>query len=373
MRIVADDLITYVREGLARPWVKALDLARADAIDRARLMNADALLVRSKTRIDAALLEGTPVRFVGSATVGVDHVDAAALERLGVAFVAAPRSSAASVAQFTLALLVLAADRACMPWRGKTLAVVGCGAIGSRVAAAGAKLGLRILRSDPPLAEATGDPSFVGPEALGDADFVTFHVPLVRAGLHPTAGMVDAPYLARLKKGVILINTSRGAIVEERDLARALLSGVVATAALDVFQHEPVIPDELLTRIAYATPHVAGRSLEGMAMNTKVVVDRLAAFVGDAYVFDPRPLYPKAPSFSAAAPNDLAGFLRAHWDLDRRDAMLKASCGRTESEKKTLFAAARECEPMRRDLTSYGGLDLLPPLVREFLAVLPAD
>lgn len=371
LRIVVDELVTYARAALDRPWVSAIELLPAEKITKSTLTYADALVVRSKTKIDADLLRGTPVKFVASATVGIDHVDVASLERQGIGFAAAPGSSAASVAQFTMALIDATLARLGRSPDGLVLGVVGVGMIGSRVADAAEKLGFRVLRYDPPLAESSNDPGrYVSLDRLADADLLTCHVPLSKDGPHKTDRMVDASFLARLKRGVLFFNTSRGGVVDQSALESALKSGAVGGAALDVFENEPEIPDTLLSALTYATPHVAGRSLEGMSRNTAVAIGALAKFFGHDDHFDPRPLYPPPPTWRRPESDVVAEWIRANWDFEVVDAVLREGIGKGAIERRSAFRRAREREPLRRDLTSFAPSHVLGPKMRAFIDAL---
>lgn len=373
LRIVVDELVTYARAALDRPWVSAIELLPAEKITTSTLTFADALLVRSKTKVNADLLKSTPVKFVASATVGVDHVDIPSLERAGIGFSAAPGSSAASVAQFTMALIYATAARLDRSPEGLSLGVVGVGMIGSRVADCAERLGFRVLRYDPPLRESSGDADrYVTIERLSEADILTFHVPLTTEGPHPTSKMVDGTFLSRLKRGALFFNTSRGGIVDQDALLAALESGALGGASLDVFADEPEIPDRLLAALTYATPHVAGRSLEGMSRNTAVAVEALARFFGKDERFDPRPLYPPPPNWRRIEGDGVANWIRAHWDFDVVDAMLREGMGKGAIERRNAFRVAREREPLRRDLTSYASTHILSAKMRTFVDALPS-
>ncbi|MCX5649551.1 MAG: 4-phosphoerythronate dehydrogenase, partial [Planctomycetota bacterium] len=180
MRILADENIPLVGEAFG-PMGEVVAVP-ADAIRPALLRDAQALLVRSVTPVGPALLDGSAVRFVATATIGVDHVNQEYLQQRGIAFASAAGSNAQSVAEYVFTALAVLAERG--GWRlvGRTLGIVGVGNVGSRVARIAEGLGMTVLRNDPPLACETGDPKYVPIETLFDADIVTFHVPLSREG-----------------------------------------------------------------------------------------------------------------------------------------------------------------------------------------------
>jgi erythronate-4-phosphate dehydrogenase len=248
------------------------------------IRDADILATRSKVKVNDSLLEGSTVSFYGTATAGFDHVDVAALERRGIAWSQAPGSNANSVAEYVLAGLAWLGLERGIDWSGKTLAVIGAGHVGSRLAALAEPFGLKVQLNDPPLADATGDRQRYRPleEVLAGADIVSLHVPLTDEGPHPTRGMAKAGFFALLKPGAVFINSSRGEVVGESALRQALSTGRVATALLDVFDHEPDIDPVLLDLAVLATPHIAGYSLDGRWQGTEMIYRAACKHFGHA-------------------------------------------------------------------------------------------
>ncbi len=231
------------------------------AIDAASLADAEALLVRSVTRVDAALVEGSQLRFVGSATIGIDHVDRAALEASGIAFAHAPGSSARAVAEYVVSALLALAHHCPRARPGGRVGVVGVGHVGRRLTQTLQALGYRCVAIDPFVADPPA-PARTLDAVLGELDVLTLHVPLVGDGPHPTHHLLDAARLAQLDSGAVLINTSRGAVVCNHALRSRLEAGPSLTAVLDVFECEPGIDRRLARLCALATPHIAGYSLD---------------------------------------------------------------------------------------------------------------
>ncbi len=249
-------------------------------IGPADLSDADALVVRSKTRVDRALLEGSRVRYVGTATAGFDHLDTAWLEEAGIAWYAAAGCNAESVADwFTSALLCLASRRA-LTLEGLTLAVVGVGQVGRRVARRAEALGLRVLLNDPPRRLAEQAPGLLPLEAvLPEADIVTLHVPLTGTGPFATRRMAGSPFFEQLKPGAVFVNASRGEVVDEEALLFALRSDQVSRVLLDVWENEPAIRPGLLEAAELGTPHIAGYSFDGKRRGTEQVYADLCHFL----------------------------------------------------------------------------------------------
>jgi erythronate-4-phosphate dehydrogenase len=363
-RIVSDDRVLHAEEALGP--LGALELLPAEDICRERLRGATALVVRSTTKIDAALLEGTRVRFVGTATVGIDHVDLDFLRRSGIAFASAAGSSAASVAQFTWCLILIAARRAGWDWRGRRLGVVGAGAIGERVARVGEALGLAVHRIDPPRREREGEKSPCGDHGLRrHCDLLSLHLPLVAAGPHRTRGLIDRHWLDDLPRDSLLVNTGRGDTAVLADLQRAQARGGLAALALDVWEGEPD-PRPLSAlgpALALASPHIAGRSREGLRANTEAIRDALAAFLGKA-----GGSIPAESMAEGHLPDgdDPVGLAELATELSEIDAALRAPTADAGTFRQLRDRAAR-----RRDLSSLRFRDgALGPASVEFLDAL---
>lgn len=275
MKIVADDKIPFLK-GVFEPFAEVV-YRKGAAIDPADVADADALIVRTRTRCDAALLKGSRVKFVATATIGYDHINAPELADLGIEWRSAPGCNAASVAQYLSAVLTGFG----VPLEGRTLGVVGVGNVGKLAVKVGEALGMRVLQNDPPRAEAEGADKFVPLDTIArEADFVTLHVPKVADGLHPTIKLLDEKFFAAARDGVCFINAARGEAADGAALKAALRSGKVAHAAIDVWENEPDIDRELLELCDFGTPHIAGYSTDGKANGTTAAVRAVARFFG---------------------------------------------------------------------------------------------
>jgi len=296
VRIVADALIPFAAEAFAA-WGEVELLADHEIVPAA-VREAECLLLRSVTRANRELLEGSRVRFVGTATAGFDHLDTAWLEQHGVRWAHAPGCNADSVAEWVFTALLHLAARRGLRLEGLRLGVVGVGQVGGRVARRGALLGMEVLRCDPPRARAEGPAAGFLPlhELLPRAQVLTLHVPLLRTGPDRTLGLMDGAALARLPAGALLLNASRGAILDEDALCAALAEGRIAAAALDVWQGEPALAAATLRAVDLASPHVAGHSLDGKVGGTLGLQAALAQATGIAPSFDPRRLLPAPPT-----------------------------------------------------------------------------
>lgn len=272
-------------------------------ISREHLRDADALIVRSKTRVDRDLLEGTSVEFVATATAGADHFDVPWLNEAGVAWTASPGCNANSVAEYVVAGLALLAHRRAAQLAGKTLGIVGVGHVGSRVAQKAPLLGLLPLRNDPPLALKTGSTELLPlDDVLARSDILTLHTPLESAGPFPTRHLADCRLFEKLRPGAWFLNTSRGEVVDSDSLQCALDHHLFSACALDVWEHEPALSKALFDAVDFLTPHVAGYSLEGLLNGTLHCHRELCHFleVEPAWTPDPQQL-PPAPFFHVDA------------------------------------------------------------------------
>ena len=368
--VVCDEDIMGAREAFGLAGVDLLRLLPAKSINAAALADAQALIVRSTLTIDNALLGASPVTFVGTATIGTDHVDLACLSQRGIRFVSAQGSSAVPVAQFTWSCAVVLAEKCGRDLRQLTLGVVGCGAIGELVATTAEKLQIQVKRFDPPLAAQVGAKGFADEEELSSCDLVSLHVPLVRAGAHATLNLVNHDWLERLPRGALLLNTSRGDVIDEQALRAALLSQRLSGCALDVFQNEPQIAADTLHAATLLSPHLAGRSLEGMLANTAALSQPFAEHFGLESDFATKNLLPKSPQIAVTPATNPAAFLDYAWDLWSTTARMRASSGRPAKERAWFFRELRS-PPHRRDLGPDVVTGELSPDLASFLAAMP--
>ncbi|MBI4694571.1 MAG: 4-phosphoerythronate dehydrogenase [Gammaproteobacteria bacterium] len=283
--LVADQGITHAAAAFAEFGTVALREGRR--ITNADLRDCDVLLVRSVTRVDEALLAGTPVRYVGSATAGIDHVDTAYLDAAGIAFSAAPGCNARPVAEYVLAALLAWSLDSSRALAGLTAGIVGCGHVGRTVTQLLGALGVRCLWNDPPRAAAEGAGGYVDLDTALAADLVTLHVPLTHAGPWPTAQLLGARELERLRPGALLVNAARGGVVDEAALHALLDRPGAPRLALDCWQGEPRVDRVLVDRAFLATPHIAGHTIEARTRATAMLHGWLAAAFGHAPRWQP--------------------------------------------------------------------------------------
>lgn len=279
MKIVCDNKIPFIR-GVFEPWAEVVYLPGAETTP-AVVRDADAVVTRTRTRCDAALLAGSSVRVVASATIGYDHIDTAWCEAHGILWRNAPGCNSSSVKQYIAAVLCTLARRHGLRLDALTLGVVGVGNVGSKVAEAAALLGMRVLLCDPPRARAEGAEGFVDLDTLvAQSDIVTLHVPLSREGEDATSHLFDEARLAAMRPDQFLINSSRGPVVDGAALRAALQAKALRGAVLDVWEGEPEPDRALMALLDIATPHIAGYSADGKANGTRMSVRTVAAVLG---------------------------------------------------------------------------------------------
>ena len=277
MKIVADKDIPGVEAAFTRFGELALIPGRD--IRPEDLRNADALLVRTVTRVDAALLEGSSLRFVGSATSGTDHVDIDALEGAGVHFCHAPGCNADAVVDYVLAALALLSEKRTSHWQHLGVGIIGAGNVGGRLASLFVRLGMPVTIYDPLLDSAHPLACYFGSlEQVLSKDIVSLHVPLTRKGAHPTFHMLDPDRIGLLKTDAILINAARGEVIDNAALSARLKTHPGLNVVLDTWENEPAIDPVLLSQAVIATPHIAGYSRKGKNNGTAAVLRGFCEF-----------------------------------------------------------------------------------------------
>jgi erythronate-4-phosphate dehydrogenase len=277
IRIVADDKIPFLK-GALEPFADVVYLP-GKSITREVLMNADALLIRTRTKCTDALLKGTKVRFIGTATIGFDHIDTRYCNRHKIKWTNAPGCNSSSVQQYiTASLLKLSRDQK-FKLKDKTIGIVGVGNVGSKVEKIARILGMNVLLNDPPRARKEKDKDFVllG-NILYEADIITVHVPLKFVGEDKTYHMFNTRSFKKMKKGTWFFNSSRGEVTDTASLKMSLASGKLGGAVIDVWENEPDIDLELMGKTFISTPHIAGYSTDGKANGTSMVVNSLSDF-----------------------------------------------------------------------------------------------
>lgn len=331
MKILVDENMPYARELFSRLGeVKAV---AGRPIPQHELDDADALMVRSVTKVNEALLAGKPVKFVGTATAGTDHVDDAWLSQAGIGFSAAPGCNAIAVVEYVFSALLMLAERDGFSLADRTVGIVGVGNVGGRLQKRLQALGIRTLLCDPPRAEKGDNEDFRSlDELVQQADILTFHTPLFKDGPYRTLHLADDALIRRLKPGTILINACRGPVVDNAALLARLQAGQPLSVVLDVWEPEPDLNTALLERVDIGTAHIAGYTLEGKARGTTQVFEAYSQFIGHPQQVALDSLLP-APEFGRITlhgPLDestLKRLVHLVYDVRRDDAPLRKVAG----------------------------------------------
>lgn len=352
MKIVADENLAFTDYFFSE--FGEIEQKAGRTLSHADVKDAAALLVRSVTKVNQALIADSAIKFVGSATIGTDHLDIAALENNKIAWSNAAGCNAQAVAEYVITALLQLKPELIDANDTFTLGIIGLGNVGSRLATMAKLLGWKVIGFDP----------FVQREQieqvdldtlLKTADAISIHVPLTKTGEHPTYHLINAAALTSMKAEAILINSARGPVVSEA----ALIADIEKTGrqvVLDVFEHEPEISAELLDLIILVTPHIAGYSLEGKARGTQMIYDAFCK------TFD----YPANKKFETQLPvceqyfkeRDLKAVLKQYlsqiYDIARDDANLRA-CLKDGKVDQKAFDYLRKTYPLRREWAAHGG------------------
>lgn len=351
MKIVVDENINYAQElfGLVGEviTVPGRPLSKMD------LAEADALVVRSVTKVDHTLLAGTPVRFVGSATSGVDHVDREWLQSQGIAFSFAPGCSAGAIVEYIMSALLMLAERDGFLLNEKRVGIVGVGHSGSLLEYRLRAMNVETLLCDPLRAD-KGDqgPFLLLDRLVREADILTFHTPLERNGPNPTWHLVDDDLLAVLPEGRMLVNTARGGVFDNTALLKALDKGKRLSLIIDVWENEPNLLLPLLAKAEIATPHIAGYSVEGKARGTAMVFYDFCEFLGKSVPFNleailPKPTIGVTTLYGRADEAIIKRLAHLVYDVRRDDAPMRRLAGWTGE-----FDCLRKFYPERREWSS---------------------
>ncbi len=261
MKIIADANIPFIEKCLQ--GLGSVEVTSGREITPEKVKDAQALLVRSITKVNEQLLEGSSVKFVGTATIGTDHIDLDYLAKNGIAFSSAPGSNANSVAEYVTAALLELAETRRFKLEGMSIGIIGAGNVGSRVARKAQALGMNVYLNDPPLARETGDARYLPIDNLYGCDILTMHTPLTYEGLDSTFHLAGEAFFDSLKGGAIFINTARGPVMDSSALKSAIRTGKLGSVVLDVWEDEPEIDLKLLKMVDIASPHIAGYSFDG--------------------------------------------------------------------------------------------------------------
>lgn len=349
MKIVCDDKIPFLR-GVFEPYADVVYLPGKKTTAEV-VKDADAIITRTRTKCDKDLLEGSAVKVIATATIGFDHIDTAYVESKGILWKNCPGCNSWSVKQYVAAALVTLAKKYSLELDKMTLGVVGVGNVGSKVAEVGRLLGMKVLLNDPPRAKKEGGEGFCSlGQICENADIITLHVPLEEDTRH----LFDYERLASLGKDKILINSSRGPVVDNAALKTVLKAGGLKAAVIDVWESEPDLDSELVALTDISTPHIAGYSADGKANGTWMSVETVSQTLGIEALKGWRPLSIPAPAQSLEFEIDAEGktdqqvlseAILHSYDIEADSAALRADLG--------AFESLRGDYPVRREFTAF--------------------
>ncbi len=273
MKIVADIDIPFL-DGVLEPYGEVI-YKKGTEISRGDLIDADAIMIRTRTRCDASLLDGTNVKLITTATIGMDHIDLDYCEAHGIEVANASGCNAGGVMQYVFSALYGVTARKGIKIDGSTIGIIGVGNVGRKIDAMAQYLGFNVLRCDPPRAEKEGGDAFCSLEKLlAESDVVTLHVPLDET----TRGMADTKFFTLMKPGAIFINAARGEVLDDDALIAA--APKLGAIVIDTWNNEPDVNEDLIDIVDIATPHIAGYSYQGKLNGTSLAVKAVARHFG---------------------------------------------------------------------------------------------
>lgn len=274
LKLIADDKIPRVAEFFTE--CDDIVFVPGEKITRAHLKDADILLTRTVTTVDAHLLTHSSIKFVGTATTGTDHVDEQWLLKNNISFAHAAGANSTAVAEYVFCCLAALKKHHILRGKNLVAGVVGCGRIGRIVATLLQRCGFEVICYDPLLTEKLNFQFTTLEKLISESDVITLHTPLTRTGYYPTLHMINEALIKKIKKNAVLINTSRGSVIDQF----ALINTDNITLCLDVWENEPDISLELLRKVTIGTPHIAGYSLCAKYRATQMIFEKAAVFFG---------------------------------------------------------------------------------------------
>lgn len=322
LKIVADKAIPFL-EGIFDPYADMTYLP-GDKIGPEDVRDADVLMVRTRTKCNADLLEGSKVKFIATATIGTDHIDFPYCDSKGIVVRNAPGCNAGGVMEYVFSALYGLASRKSISLQGDTIGIIGVGHVGSLIERMGRALGFKILKCDPPRAEAEGSFGFCDLEyLLQNSQIVTLHVPLDET----TRGMANSEFFSLMQPGAFFINAARGEVVCDDALKAAIPK--LGPVIIDTWNHEPDIDLDLMDKVAIATPHIAGYSYQGKQNGTAAAVRAVAHYFGitELYEFFPKTDLPENEAVKLDLKDlnqgEIASVLQYNYPIFTDDFMLR--------------------------------------------------
>lgn len=277
MKIIVDNKVPYIRETLEKIADQVIYLPGKD-ITHDIVKDADALITRTRTKCNRELLEGSNIKFIGTATIGFDHIDTEFCKRANITWKNCPGCNAGAVEQYVHAVLLLLKKEKGINLKNSCIGIIGVGHVGTRIRNMAERLGMKILLNDPPRND-NGEKGYVDLQTIADnCNIITFHTPLIREGKYKTYHLADKDFFGLLKRKPVIINTSRGEVIDTNAILDALNNNTISEAVIDVWENEPNINIDLLNKVFIGTPHIAGYSADGKINATRMTLESLCQF-----------------------------------------------------------------------------------------------
>lgn len=354
MNILIDENIAFANTAFNH--LGNVRLAQGRTINNDALRDIDVLIIRSVTNVTEELLKNTPVKFVGTATIGKDHIDLDYLKEKNIFFADAKGCNAFSVAEYVIASLFSLSVKYNFTLKNKSIGIVGAGNVGSKVAAFAKALGMNVMLNDPPLKRKEIDQTFVSLNEILKCDIITLHTPLNLSGIDKTLHLINKDNLSLLIDNAVLINTSRGAVIDNNALLKILKRRKIITV-LDVWENEPEINLELLSRTDIATPHIAGYSFEGKVNGTIMIYNSLCEFLKNEKSFDFNLPVVKEPkievTFSDSFEIEMNNLISHIYSIAEDDKRMRKILQINNADVAKEFDNQRKSYPVRREFINY--------------------
>lgn len=342
MKVIVDNKIPFIKEAIEKIADEVVYAPGKD-LTPSLVKDADALIIRTRTHCNRGLLEGSKVKFIATATIGFDHIDTEYCREAGITWTNAPGCNSASVAQYLHSSLILLQESKGINLSEATIGIIGVGNVGSKVAKVAQELGMRVLLNDLPREDKEGKQNFSSLQTLAkECNVLTFHVPLYKEGKYRTYHLADTAFFQSLKQKPIIINTSRGEVIETDALLNALETKLISDAIIDVWENEPAINLTLLKKVFLGTPHIAGYSADGKANATRMSLDALCRYFNIQADYQIIPPAPSQPQITAETLSD--AYLQIY------DPRQDSNALKTHPE---LFEKLRGDYPLRREKKAY--------------------
>lgn len=355
MLIIADENIPQVKDAFESFGEVKLFAGRS--ITNKDIIDADVLLVRSVTKVNKELLVNSKVKFVATATIGTDHIDKNYLKERNIAFADAAGCNAFSVAEYVICAVSNLFNEINKEFNESTIGVVGFGNIGTKVVKFARALGFKVLINDPPLQRANYPEKFCSLEEALSADVITFHVPLNMEGIDKTFHLLNEKNIGLIKSGAILINSSRGSVIDNQILKRRLIEKKDLITVLDVWENEPRIDTQLLDCVNIGTPHIAGYSYEGKINSTLFIYNKFCDFMKVKPTWQPK--INKVDNsiilmdINESIEKNLDSICKAIYNINEDSFLLKKAKGYDENELPKYFDNLRKNYRIRREFNNY--------------------